>query len=209
MAQLNVAARIFQPEGIGLILGLRLLVEDLKNALGAGHRGLEVVIDIRDLHKGARELPHIQQKAGDEADVGNFAGHEQNAAAHRDGEIAQIVDDIHQRHQIARPDQGLDRHPAQRGVLFLKLPLHERFPAEGFDHGKPGNALLHLAVQNAQILLLRGKELPGVLCDDFRQQEDERYPDEGDQRQDRAEADHHDEDADNGKAIGQQQGQRV
>jgi hypothetical protein len=209
MAHDNVSARILQAESVRPVRRLRGFVQNLEDPLGAGDGGLEVVVDVGDFHKRPCELARVQQETGDQTDVTDAAVHEQDAAQYRNGQIAEIVDDIHQRHQIARPGQGADGHLAEGVVLLPEFLFHLRFASEGLDDGKAGDAFLHLAVQDAQVFLLGGEEPARMPGDDRGQKINENHAGQGDQRQQRAQAQHHDKDAEDGKAVGQQQRQRI
>src|SRR5947209_3329985 len=75
VAELNLAARIFQTNGIGSRVERKRLIEKLENALGCSHRGLQDVEFFAEVLNGAEETRGVHGERGENAEAESVEEH--------------------------------------------------------------------------------------------------------------------------------------
>src|SRR6185437_2094052 len=168
-------------------------VEQFENALGAGHRGLQVVVLIAQILDGAEEALNILDKGEDNAD-GERAVHDAQAAEPEHEGHRQDAEKLD--HRVV---DGVGEDGADPGITVLAVDLAELLKGAllavvGLHHRDAGDVLLHEDVDpghkeaNLAIALAHGgaEEVGG--------NGDGRQDPQSDERKLPIEADHHHDD---------------
>jgi len=175
------------------VIALRLLIEHLEDALGAGDAHDDGVDLRRDLVDVAGELPRHAQKRHDHGDGERQAGDAQirrfvideHAAGDRHRDVDDVADVVEDRHQDVGIAVGQTRGVEQILVDLVKLLLRGVLMVEDLDDLLAVDHLFDVAFGLAGDLLLLDEVVRGLAADLPRddqadagaQQDDQRHPD--------------------------------
>ena len=184
--------------GFGHFLGLG---QELEDALGGGGRLLEDVGDVGDLRDRLGEGAHVLDEGLDIAD-GDRPSDRQVAAQDADGHVAQVADEVHDRHHQAGQELRFPGRAVERVVELVELFDALCLAVEGLHHDVAAVHFLDVAVDVAQVILLL-LEVLLRLADD-QADDDQRERDDHQRHQGHLPADgeHHDQHADHGRHRG-------
>ena len=152
------------------LVGLGLLVEQLKDTLGAGEahdHGVDLHRDLADL--AAELLGHVEERyhhgnrerQARDAQVGH-AQRQEDAACQRDQHVEQIAQVHEDGHQDVGVHVGLLRDLEEFFVALIKVGLGGGLVAECLDDLLTVHDLLDMALDHAELGLLRNEEVRGV-----------------------------------------------
>lgn len=151
-----------QRHGVLHRLILFLLVQEFEDPLGRRHGGLEQVAHLGHLGQGLGEVADILAEGHDVADLNDlFNG--QPAAQNGDGHVAEVAHKGHNRHHHTGQELGFPGGMVQGIVGFVEGVGDAFLVVEGLDDVVPAVDLLHLAVDVAQVFLLRLEVFLGFL----------------------------------------------
>jgi len=184
----HLALHRWQRRRRGGIRRLLLDVEHLEHALARGDPGLHHRGELGELAQLLGELPRVLDERLDVTDR-HRARHEAQATDHRDRDIREVADEAHRRHDHARQELSAERRIVQLVVLDAEPGLDLAPPAEHLDERVPGERLLDLAVERAEVLPLGGEPTLRAPSDPRRHRHRERYGHQRDDREQRR--DHH------------------
>ena len=149
--------RLFHTNDLdGTLIGFRLFVKHIENALGTGKGGQQKVALLGELVDGQSRLAHKHQIAGQAAQAG-LAVHNHQPAQHGNDRIVDVGDGNNGGIMVAEYPWALVRRFAG-GRQCLKTFQVGLLMVEHLDHLLPGGHLLHIAFQIAKSLLLAGVE---------------------------------------------------
>ena len=195
------AHRLGQLVPAGALGEVRLLlvrVQQLKDPLSRGHPGDEHVGHAGHLTQGLVELPGVLDERGHRAQ-GHLPGGHAQSAHHGDPHVAQVVHPLHDRHDHARVELGLERGLVELLVALVEPLAHVLLAAEHGHQFMPGEGLLDVPVQLTGVPPLGSEQLLGLGADDPDHHAGQRQGDQRDQRQLPGEPEHHEDDADDGQ----------
>ena len=190
------------------ITGLFLFFQEFENTLGCGRHGLEHVGNLRQLGDGLGKALDVLDKRDDIADL-DRAGRCQHGAGHRDGDVAQVADEVHDRHHHAGQELAFPGRLVEDMVRFAEGRKLTLLAVEGLDDVVPGEGFLDLAVDLAQVSLLGKEVFLRMLDDDRHDHHRQRNDDEGDQRHERGDRKHHRDHTADGQHGGDELGDRL
>ena len=134
------------------------LGEELEDPLGRGGGLLQDVRDLGELRDRLGERADVLDEGLDVAD-GDRAADGQPAAEDAHGHVAQVADEVHDRHHHAREELRLPGRAVEHVVVAVELLDAPLLAVERLHHDVPAVHLLDVAVDVAEIVLL----LPEVL----------------------------------------------
>ena len=144
-------------------------VHDLEDALGAGHRRLDLSVQLRQFVDRAGELLGVDDEGGDDAD-GDVALDDLPAAEDGDHDEGDVVEHIHDRPHRAREDLGEDAGAGE----FIGRPVevidHAVLLVVGGDGLVVGDLLVDDAVEGAEQALAFHVQLADVSGKESREQ---------------------------------------
>ena len=185
---------LLKGEAHAAVIGFRLVVHYIENALGArqgGENGGEL---LRDLIHGLAHLPAIIEVEGEGA----------QRQTHGDGQHpaeggGQGIADVHDVHGDGHDGGGVKVGRGGGGAVILIEPCKERLGlllvGEGLDHLQPFNGLLDISVDGAQVGLLLLIIPPAAAAEDLEHHEGAPQSDHGHQEKQWAHHQHHHHDA--------------
>ena len=203
VAQLDAALRHHQRPGVGRVLDLRLLIQQLEDALGAGDRGLELRPQHGDGAHRLEEPAHVLQEGHDDPDGHQLHARQVAAVAQHHG-YADAADHVH-----GRSERGRQRFRANVGVAVGTVELAEAFrvprlPVEGLRRPRAGYVLLQLGADAADGLAGLAECAAGALREHRRAHVHQRQQREAGQRQPPVERQHADQDREQQQEAGHQ-----
>ena len=177
------------------LVGLRLLVHQLKHTLRAGQchdDGVDLVADLGDgvVESAAEQHEGHQVAQTQQLPVGGYRHDTAHNGENGILDIAQIV--IHGAHHVAELSGGIGV-PAQLLVQLVELFLADILVVEDLDHLLAVDHLLHIAVQRAQGALLTDEEFACLANDLHSDEQNAGHSEQDHQRQDPGGPDHGDE----------------
>ena len=151
-------------------VGFGLLVDELKDTVGAGEahdHGVDLLRDLADL--SAELLGHVEKRHHDgdgqcharDAQVGH-AQRQENAARQCDQHVEQVSQVHKDGHEDVGIHVGLLRDLEELFVALVKIGLGGRLVAECLDDLLAIHDFLDMALDHAELGLLRNKEARGV-----------------------------------------------
>ena len=151
-------------------VGLGLLVDELKDAVGAGEahdHGVDLLRDLADL--SAELLGHVEERHHDgdgqrharDAQVGH-AQCQENAAGKGHQHVEQVAQVHKDGHEDVGVHVGLLRDLEELLVALVKIGLGGRLVAERLDDLLAVHDLLDMALDHAELGLLRNEETRGI-----------------------------------------------
>ena len=140
-------------------------IQELEDALGGRGHLLQDVGDLRKLGDRLREVLDVLDERLDVAD-GDDALHGEEAAQDRDGDVAGVADEVHDRLHEAREELRLPCALEQAVVGLGELADHTLLLAERLHDRMAGEGLLDLAVDEAERFLLLAEVALGARHDD-------------------------------------------
>ena len=151
-------------------VGFGLLVDELKDAVGAGEahdHGVDLLRDLTDL--SAELLGHVEERHYDgdgqrharDAQIGH-AQRQENAACQCDQHVEQVAQVHKDRHEDVGVHVGLLRDLEELFVALVKIGLGGRLVAECLDDLLAVHDFLDMALDHAELGLLRNEEARGV-----------------------------------------------
>ena len=150
--------RLFHTNDLdGTLIGFRLFVKHIENALGTGKGGQQKVALLGELVDGQSRLAHKHQIAGQAAQAG-LAVHNHQPAQHGNDRIVDVGDGNNGGDHGGGIPLGAGSGALQASVQCLKTFQVGLLMVEHLDHLLPGGHLLHIAFQIAKSLLLAGVE---------------------------------------------------
>ncbi len=179
------------------------LVQDIEDALGAGHGGLDLAVELGQLVDGPGKLLGVDDKGGDDAH-GDGAAENKPGAEHRHDDEGEVAEHIHHRAHHVADDLGDDAGAGQ-GVGGLGEGLHGLgLLVVGGDGAGIGHHLLHGAVDLAQQLLALHVIFSHIFGDDPGEHHRQHDGGAAQQRQRHAVPQHHRQRADQRQNAGEQ-----
>ena len=148
----------------------------------------------RELRDRLREVSHILDEGLDVPDLHNLF-HCEIAAEDAHGDVAEVADRVHRRHHNTGVELRFDSHVTQVCVVFVKFYQRRFLAVESLHDIMPAVHFLDVAVEFAEVLLLRGEIPLGPLYDAQHNDHRQRQNDEGEQRHQHIDGQHHREHA--------------
>ena len=195
-------------DGLGRIGDLLGLVEQLEDALGRGDRRLHDVGDAGRLDDRERELARVLDERDDVAQRQLPRGDPQ-AADDGDGHVVEVGDEVHRRLDDPGDELGAVARLVQPVVLLVEPRDRLFLAAEHLDDGVAGVHLLDVAVERPGRGPLRDELLLRAARDEHGDDDRDRHRQQRDDRQDRIDREHQDQDPDDGQQRGDQLGQAL
>ena len=146
-------------------VGLGLLVDELKDAVGAGEahdHGVDLLRDLADL--SAELLGHVEERHhdGDGQRHARDAQCQENAAGKGHQHVEQVAQVHKDGHEDVGVHVGLLRDLEELLVALVKIGLGGRLVAERLDDLLAVHDLLDMALDHAELGLLRNEETRGI-----------------------------------------------
>ena len=200
VAERHIAADVLRRGGQRGVGRLFRLVEEGEHALSRGRHGLQLRADLRQLRDRLRKARHIADERLNVADRDRAACGER-PAEHDHAHVAELADKRRHRHHEPGQKLALPRRAIEPRIDGIKLLLRRRLAVERTHDIMPGIGLLDLAVDRAEVFLLRDKVALAALDDAARKHARDRQDDERDERHEPADAQHHDQHADEQRDV--------
>ena len=177
------------------VVRLRRRVEELEHALGAGQRGLERVVEIRERPERLHEVLPVVDERRDDADAHEPLEREPAAQA-REHDDEQVPEHRGQGHEEERVRVRVDPRAVDPLVLGAERGEHRLVAPEDGHDLLAADRLLHDAVERPEVLLQLREALAREHGDEAREPQHDRDDQEGSEREPAVEHEHRDEDAD-------------
>ncbi|MCY1217324.1 hypothetical protein D9M72_292310 [compost metagenome] len=178
--------------GLGILL---LRIQEFEDTLRGGHAGLQHIGHARHLSQRLGELPGVLDERGGVAQA-HAAGSHPQAAHHCDANVAEVGEELHDRHDHAGDELGSETGLVEGFIPFVEAFQHVRVTAEHAHQVVAGERFLDLAVELAGVLPLRGEQLLASRADDAGCHAGQRQGHQGDEGQLPRHDEHHDHNAD-------------
>ena len=196
MTELNVTAHRFAVHAeqrllVGFVGHLRLFKE-AEHALGSGRATLQVLECLRELGKRLGEQSNVHHERNDHTKL-DLAIHRKHSANHAHNHVAEIADEIHQRHHQAGKELALPSRIVQIAVVLFERANRISLAAIRLDHGVAGVHLFDVTVDIAQCDLLTGEVLLRNLHDCAHDEQANQAGSDGAHRHNHIVVEHHDE----------------
>ena len=134
------------------------LFEESEYAFGCGGATLQVLERLRKLRERLRKQADIHHERHDHAEL-DLAVHGERGTHHAHHHIAEITDEVHQRHHQTRQELRLPAGIVQIRVVALEPTNRICLAVVCLDDGVTGVHLFHMAVHITQRDLLAGEVL--------------------------------------------------
>ena len=168
------------------------LLKEAEDAFGCGRAALQVLERLRELGQRLREQADVHHERHDHAEF-DLAVHGEHRADHAHHHVAEVADEVHDRHHQAGQELAFPAGHVQVFVVLLELLDGAFLAAVCLDHGVAGVHFLDVAVDVAERHLLAGEVLLRHLHDHAHDDQAEQRGADGAQRHGHVVVEHHDE----------------
>ena len=191
--RLRLAVRVnAEQRPLAGFVGQFRLVKEAEHALGGSRATLQVLEGLRELGERLGEQADVHHERHDHAEF-DLAIHGERRAHHAHDHVAEIADEVHQRHHQAGQELALPAGNVQVVVVLFEALDGVLFAAICLDHGVAGVHLLHVPVHVAERDLLLGEVFLRDLHDQAHHDQAEQRGADGAQRHGHVVVEHHDE----------------